>query len=429
MAVNELVGPVPDGWENTTLGLACQRSGGDIQTGPFGSQLHAADYVPVGIPSIMPQNIGDNRIVEDGIARITPEDAKRLGRYLVRKGDIVYSRRGDVERRALIREHEDGWLCGTGCLRVRLGDQGPDPRFATYYLGHPAVREWIVRHAHGATMPNLNTSILGACPFVVPPLDEQRTIAHILGTLDERIELNRCMSETLEAIARALFKSWFVDFDPVRARAEGRPTGLPPHLDALFPDSFKESELGEIPIGWSATRWGSICKLEYGKGLTDYGDELGRYPVYGTNGPIGSHVTPLCQHEGIVIGRKGAYRGVHYSSSPFFVIDTAFYVEPVVPVEMRWAYYELLRVDINSMDSGSAIPSTSREDFYALPVVYPSIDVQAAYVSLLSSAWNRQNVSNQQSRGLANVRDALLPKLISGGLRVRVSDRTVAAFA
>ncbi|WP_246099050.1 hypothetical protein [Tepidimonas thermarum] len=155
MADEELLGPAPYGWNYITLGTACQLGGGDIQTGPFGSQLHAADYVQVGIPSIMPQNIGDNRIFEDGIARITPEDAKRLSRYLVRSGDIVYSRRGDVERRALIRDREDGWLCGTGCLRVRLGPCGPDPRYTSYYLGHPTVREWIVRHAHGATMPNL----------------------------------------------------------------------------------------------------------------------------------------------------------------------------------------------------------------------------------------------------------------------------------
>src|SRR5438105_2133946 len=149
MAVEKLVGPIPTGWEYTTLGAACERGQGNIQTGPFGSQLHAADYVSVGIPSIMPQNIGDNRILEDGIARITVDDAKRLNRYLVRQGDIVYSRRGDVEKRSLVREHQDGWLCGTGCLRVRLGDGTVDPRYASYYLGHASVREWIVRHAHG----------------------------------------------------------------------------------------------------------------------------------------------------------------------------------------------------------------------------------------------------------------------------------------
>ena len=222
-----LVRALPAGWEYTTLGEACTRAGGDVQTGPFGSQLHAADYVPRGIPSIMPQNLGDNRVVREGIAQITVEDAERLSRYRVRTGDIVYSRRGDVERRALIRDAEDGWLCGTGCLRVRFGDEGVNPTFVSYYLGDPNVREWIVRHAHGATMPNLNTAILSALPFVLPPLPEQRAIAHILGTLDDKIELNRRMNETLEAMARALFKSWFVDFDPVRAKAEGRDPGLP----------------------------------------------------------------------------------------------------------------------------------------------------------------------------------------------------------
>jgi type I restriction enzyme, S subunit len=261
MGVEKLVGAVPGGWEYTTLGEACHRGGGGIQTGPFGSQLHASDYVPMGVPSIMPQNIGDNRVVEDGIARITPEDARRLDRYLVRPGDIVYSRRGDVERRALITAREDGWLCGTGCLRVRPGSEGVDPRYASYYLGDPRVREWIVRHAHGATMPNLNTSILSAVPFVIPPSDEQRSIAHILGTLDDKIELNRRMNETMEAMARALFKSWFVDFDPIRAKAEGRDPGLPKHLANLFPDSFEDSELGEIPTGWETGTIGSVAKV------------------------------------------------------------------------------------------------------------------------------------------------------------------------
>jgi restriction endonuclease S subunit len=528
VAVEEIIGKVPGDWEYTTLGEICRRGGGDVQTGPFGSQLHASDYITDGIPSIMPQNIGDNRVIEEGIARIASADARRLARYLVRKGDIVYSRRGDVERRALIGQREDGWLCGTGCLRVRLGDGGVNPRFASYYLGHPNVREWIVRHAHGATMPNLNTSILSALPIVVPPLDDQRAIAHILGTLDDKIELNRRMNETLEAMARAIFKSWFVDFlpvrakmaakendpslllpqgepntwfvyaiecndgslyigqtedlrqrwfqhvggrggdwtrrhppvrvpywerqpsrkaaierekwlktgfgrkwlkneiaartqtgDPVRTKAEGRDSDLPKHFADLFPDCFEDSELGEVPAGWEVTRWGSLVSLEYGKGLTGYDGDNGEYPVYGTNGKIGSHSVPICNRPGIIIGRKGAYRGVQYCSTPFYVIDTAFYVEPKVATELRWAYYELIRQDINSMDSGSAIPSTSREDFYSLPVLSPPVGVQAAFAELLTPFWSRQEENISESRSLAAIRDTLLPKLLSGELRVQ----------
>ncbi|WP_262504566.1 restriction endonuclease subunit S, partial [Ruegeria intermedia] len=235
------------------LGEICEAGGGGIQTGPFGSQLHASDYVPVGIPSIMPQNIGDNRIVADGIARISEEDAIRLSKYRVEPGDIVYSRRGDVERRALIRSSEDGWLCGTGCLRVRLGDGPADPAFVAFYLGTPEAREWIVRHAHGATMPNLNTSILAACPIVVPPLPEQRAIAGVLSALDDKIELNRRTGATLEAMARAIFRDWFVDFGPTRAKAEGREPYLAPDLWPLFPARLNDQG---IPEGWEVSEIG-----------------------------------------------------------------------------------------------------------------------------------------------------------------------------
>ena len=131
------LGLLPPGWECSTLGAVCERGGGNIQTGPFGSQLHASDYRPVGIPSIMPQNLGDNRVIVDGIARIGDRDASRLRRYLVRKGDIVYSRRGDVEKRALIGPCEDGWLCGTGCLRVRPGRERCRSRICLVLLGTP----------------------------------------------------------------------------------------------------------------------------------------------------------------------------------------------------------------------------------------------------------------------------------------------------
>jgi type I restriction enzyme S subunit len=265
--------------------------------------------------------------------------------------------------------------------------------------------------------------------FVPTDVREQRAIADILGTLDDKIGLNRRMNETLEAMARAIFKSWFVDFDPVRAKVESRDTGLPKHIADLFPDRFEDSELGEIPAGWEVTRWGALVSLEYGKGLTGYAGENGVYPVYGTNGRIGSHSKPLCNHPGIIIGRKGAYRGVHYCSTPFYVIDTAFYVEPKIGTDLRWAYYELLRQDINGMDSGSAIPSTSREDFYSLPVLSPAVGIQTAFTKYLSPFWSRQELNISESRTLAALRDNLLPKLLSGKLRVQDAATSAEAVA
>jgi type I restriction enzyme S subunit len=122
---------------------------------------------------------------------------------------------------------------------------------------------------------------------------------------------------------------------------------------------------------WRNTTWGDIATLEYGKSIRDYQNASGTVPVYGTNGPIGWHHTPLCTSAGVIIGRKGAYRGIHYSNKPFFVIDTAFYLKPKERLDTKWAYYCLLTYDINGMDSGSAIPSTSRDEFYKLPVRIP----------------------------------------------------------
>ena len=268
----------------TTLGEIVKLGNGLIQTGPFGSQLHASDYVIKGIPVIMPLNIIDNKVDLFGIARITKKDAERLSKHLVKKNDIVYSRRGDVTRKALITEREEGMFCGTGCLLVRPG-HSIDARFLTYHLSSPINQEWIIRHAVGATMPNLNTGILKQVPLSLPSLDIQKAIAHILGSLDDKIGLNRQINETLEAMAQALFKSWFVDFDPVidnalaagnsipdglLARAEQRQAMPPsdtdnPAIRALFSDAFEfTEEMGWIPKGWAVKSFGDLLDLTIG---------------------------------------------------------------------------------------------------------------------------------------------------------------------
>jgi type I restriction enzyme S subunit len=162
------LGPIPKGWRATTLGAEAERCGGAVQTGPFGSQLHASDYVPLGVPVVMPKDIAGRRVSTASVKRIREADAERLSRHRLQVGDLVYSRRGDVERHALISSREVGWLCGTGCLLVRLGPTWPSPAFASLALDRPESRAWISQHAIGATMPNLNTSILSAVPLVVP---------------------------------------------------------------------------------------------------------------------------------------------------------------------------------------------------------------------------------------------------------------------
>jgi type I restriction enzyme, S subunit len=158
---------------------------------------------------------------------------------------------------------------------------------------------------------------------------------------------------------------------------------------------------------WRECHWEEIATLAYGKSLRGYEEAQGEYPVFGTNGPIGWHNQPLCMHPGVIIGRKGAYRGVHYSPKPFYVIDTAFYLEPKEDMDLRWAYYCLLTYDINAMDSGSAIPSTSREAFYHLRVQVPPLKQQQAIACILGALDDKIELNRGMNRTLEEMARAI----------------------
>lgn len=168
----------------------------NIITGPFGSQLHMEDYVEEGIPVIMPQNIKDRKVDEVGIARITELDFQRLKKYATKKDDMVYARRGNVEKHAFI-ESDDDLLCGTGCLRIRVTDSSVLPEYLSFYLCRPKIRRWLVTHAVGSNMPNLNTDILFEIPIEVPSYNVQIQIADVLRTIENKIDINKKINDNL----------------------------------------------------------------------------------------------------------------------------------------------------------------------------------------------------------------------------------------
>ena len=278
-------------------------------------------------------------------------------------------------------------------------------------------------------MPNLNDSIIKHFPLALPDLHEQCDIARAIAWFDQKIELNRRTNQTLEALTHVIFRSWFVDFDPVRAKGEGRtPFDMDTSTASLFPSHFLETDFGKVPAGWTTERWRKLATLEYGKSLQNYAAAEAEFPVYGTNGLIGWHTRPLCPKPGVIVGRKGAYRGVHLSRTPFYVIDTAFYLSPKQELDIYWAYFEIQQTDINAMDSGSAIPSTSREDFYAIPVVVPPLAVMNAFGETASLLYRKIDANLAESATLAALRDLLLPKLISGEIRLKDAEKELAAI-
>lgn len=198
------LGLMPRGWKMSTLGAICELNGGVIQTGPFGSQLHASDYVAEGVPVVMPKDISDRRVDVTTAARILPEDVDRLSRHQLRGGDIVFSRRGDVEKHALIGETEHGWLCGTGCLLVRPGTRRKVSGYLSRSLDLQQTKQWLTQHAVGATMPNLNTGILSAVPVLLPTDEILASFEQVASVFDESISESNATAQILTELRDTL---------------------------------------------------------------------------------------------------------------------------------------------------------------------------------------------------------------------------------
>ena len=378
----------------------------------------------------MPTNIGDGGIVEDGIARIDQADVDRLSQHKLCLGDIVFSRRGDVTKNALIRQHEVGWLCGTGCLKVRLGNESiANAKFISHCLRLPDIKDWLIRHAVGATMPNLNTGILSAVPIFLPPLPIQLEIAATLGALDDRIALLRETNATLEAIAQALFKSWFVDFDPVRAKMEGRtPEGMDEATAALFPDGFETSELGEVPRGWMYCSLREVCSIFDSKRVPLSGAERakrrGLYPYYGAAALMDyvdeylfDGIYLLTGEDGSVADEQG-FPITQYVWGKFWVNNHAHILQGKAGFSTEHLALALRRVNIQPYITGAVQAKLSQSNMWRINVLHPGQDVAEAFGELIAPLYESVRANVEQAQTLSTLRDTLLPRLISGQLRL-----------
>jgi type I restriction enzyme S subunit len=359
--------------------------------------------------------------IKNGISDQTKFTTQKFDESVhVRAGDLLFSWSGQPETSIDVFwwRGPDGWL-NQHSFRV-TPKEGIDPVFFFYLLRYLKPNFiGIARNKQTTGLGHVTKSDLERIEAGYPTLPEQRAIAHILGTLDDKIELNRRMSETLEGMARALFKSWFVDFDPVRAKAAGRDPTLPKELAALFPSRFVDSELGEIPKGWEVRPLGELMDLSYGKALKAEDRHDGTVPVYGSNGQVGWHDEKLTRGPGIVVGRKGNPGITIWSPTDFFVIDTAFYVVPKAICESLHFLFQALRNhDLASLGADSAVPGLNRNLAYMGKQVLPPKSLLARFDSLLRPISARVHRLNDESSTLAALRDTLLPKLISGELQV-----------
>jgi len=252
----------------------------------------------------------------------------------------------------------------------------------------------------------------------VPPLTEQRAIASILNAFDAKIESNRKMSETLEATAQALFKSWFVDFDPVHTKSEGRETDLADHVASLFPSTFDRSVNGPIPTGWTMKPLAAVASIVGGKQLPTVDcRDFGTFPVFGANGIMG--YTDAATHTAFVIafGRVGANCGsVNWSGNGAWINNNA---TAVVPWSWGWLVLQaMLAFDFTQLRTGSAQPFIPNSSLASVPILVPTDAVARAFCDFVEPIRRRQHLCMAESATLGDIRDLLLPQLISGELRV-----------
>lgn len=375
-------------------------------------------------------------------------------RFLLADGDLLFARQSLVLEGAgkcsIFLNDSEPVTFESHVTRVRLDPGKGDPQFYFYYLqshhGRAAIRSIVEQGAgasgvRGSDLQTLNVRWL--------PIDEQRAIAHILGTLDDKIELNRKMNETLEATARALFKSWFVDFDPVRAKAEGRwkrgqsLPGLPPDLFDLFPDSFEDSELGEIPRGWGVGKLGDVLAQRVDRCVASIETNARPYVPIECISPRSLFLEKSRPGEEAQSSLTKFYKGdlLFGAMRPYFhkvciapfdgtTRTTAFVLFPMR--EEDFSFSTLLLHHSETIDfatrhsTGSTIPyavwSGSLEE---MPFMIPSVEVRGAFDRVVRPLLARIPESHFHGKTLTALRDALLPKLISGELRVEDATRVI----
>jgi type I restriction enzyme S subunit len=342
---------------------------------------------------------------------LTREGFKSAGKaaLLFEPDTIAISKSGTIGRLGILKDR----MCGNrAVINIRPKPDICDMRYLFFALKF--AKEEILTRAEGSVQQNLYISALSSISISLPPLTEQREIAATLGALDDKIEVNRKASATLEAMARALYRSWFVDFDPVWAKLENRP---PAHMDpataALFPDSFDDEGL---PLGWRFGTLGELLTLNYGKALKKEQRVAGAFPVYGSGGSDTTHETALIEEPTIIVGRKGTVGSLRWAPNGCWPIDTAFYVTS--PYPLSFIYQTLQVLPLSEMNTDAAVPGLNRENAYRLELPFPGGELINAFESV-AGLWQRKVDSlTTENQTLSTLRDSLLPRLMSGELRV-----------
>ncbi len=402
-------------WEKVTLSDVSS----NIQTGPFGSQLHQSDYSDEGVPVIMPKDLVNGHISEKSAARVSTSHVDRLSRHKIESGDILYSRRGDVGRCALATEMERGWLCGTGCLRVTIDRSKAIPEFIFYQLQKAETIGWVEKHAVGSTMLNLNTAILGNIPIDLPQIEEQRAIVSILFVYDNLIENNQKQIKLLEEAAQRLYKEWFVDlrfpgYENTKI-VDGVPEGW---KQSCVQDVTRVLRRGISPQYSDAGNSLAINQKCIRQSIMDISEGRRQEKSYPDELNIEDSDIVVCSTGAGTLGRVGQVFGVYLNTVPDSHV-TLIRGNDTIGKQYLYHTVKLKEKFLMGMGKGSTNQlELSRAVLQKLPILHPSSECMYSFETFAQSCHDKICILKNQYECLIEIRDRLISKLMNGEIEL-----------
>lgn len=388
------VAALPKGWHVKSLGSFCTKIGTGA-TPRGGSEVYLKSRLRHAL--IRSQNVFDRHFDPTGLAFISPQHAAELRNAEIEANDILLNITGDgitFGRSCIV---PTGIM--PACVNQHVSIIRPDPRecvpgYLLSVLTHPAAKHYIESFNSGGSRRAITKGHIESFRIPLPSLPTQKAIAHILGTLDDKIELNRRMNQTLEAIAQAIFKEWFVD----------------PAKD-------------ELPKGWRTGRLDDIVVLQRGFDLPNASRTPGPYPVLCASGPSGTHGHFMVRGPGVTTGRSGVLGRVYYVHEDFWPHNTSLWVKEFKHATPIFAYHLLRELRIGAYNAGSAVPTLNRNHVHNLLVTVPPINLINEFEERAKPLFDRLRSNSTESRTLAQLRDTLLPKLLSGELSIKDAEK------
>ncbi|KYF37817.1 Type I restriction-modification system, specificity subunit S [Streptococcus mitis] len=305
---------------------------GDIaisQTGPFGSQLHEEDYVSEGTPIVTVEHLGDTNFTHQNLPFISEADTKRLSKYILIEGDIVFSRVGSIDRNVYVDKNHEGWMFSGRCIRVRADKNKVNPRYLSYYFKQNSFKKMMMNLAVGATMPSLNTKIMNSIELDLLPRESQDKIANILSAIDDKIQINNQINQELEAMAKTLYDYWFVQFD--FPDQNGNPYKSSGGKMVYHPELKRE-----IPEGWGVEKLGDVAYLKAGgdkpSNISEIQSKETPFPIYSNGldnkGLYGYTNKATIHKKSLTVSARGTIGYIQRRFSSFFPIIRLISVTP-----------------------------------------------------------------------------------------------------